>query len=1277
MSAATIVAPAGDVDALQLLAEEPDPIKARLSLCEAAAGAAGGRRSPFLYHKDFGIDFNTNCFHHVGDRLYCGLQSGELLELSLDDGSVLSRWQLTDQLICGVQYVPSTGWLHVASKTLEMLTVDPATGEVLQRTRLAEGTAAWRLLYVEPLGSLLCGLNTGEVVKLDAQSSPPRRLEEVARGTVVAGSTVQAVQHCADLGLILAAVFAGTVVALDDSSMAERWSTNLNDGFVLAMCKHAESHWLFAVTRYSNVHCIDPVGGDVLWKAACGETHPFAFNIQYVPELQRVYVAQKNGEMVSLDSRTGRVTNTLKMPTARGICVMEYVPARCVMCVGIFSGELLAVDLSACNLPLRIPLATDAVGAPVYVAAAKTLYVPADGDLCALSVQDTTGAPCLSLSQRRTLHDYVEVGIENDSMLRGLTHVAAEDDSGVLFAGTGAGEIVSIDPVSLEVTERVHVASHEENRVTNVLYVHAQKRLYVSTGSSSAAAGVGEICAYDPDSLAEAIFRLDLSVGTWLGCLAYLEEKNTVVVGTKRGEVVAVDANTGELQQRRSFASGTYVASVLYVPETHLLFVLMNGDAELLALEPENWEVVRRCKLGVGLNASTGCTLNWVAADGATGGLLHVGLGNGDIVCVDTSLAELSRARVGPYHTFSCRYIPEVGRLFLGQMTELLSEPVAFDVLGHLPSVLRKEAEACQPWTRVACDAMPASCGGGTALHAAAFLDKPELSAALLAAGTPLWTCDTRGYATALEIALERRSFRALKVLIAAAATTPRGMADCTLMDTRWATTIAKLAGLGVATVGPLGGLLSATTRELLGEVPTHASISSLNVFGADWPRLEAGDTDLTGGSKARVVPADATATKKSAAWPPQQGSDRSCLIELRCVAIPDWARCREALDAVIDCSDDSFVASAAVQALVKIKWTTYARACLVVQALLHYGMLVSVSFSPSHGVSKLLLILVAFQLLLSEVAQLVRFCSGSSSCMSALRHVLRLRSLTNYAAFAGAVVVLAEVTPAELSTARWLRSITKLVWWLRGIYFLRTVGQLSAMLRMMQAIIADVAAFMFLLLFAMIAMTSTLDELRLLTDTEAAYFPGGYQVPFATFFKVYDIAVFGSSLPQEFRADSAYEWWAIFVFFSFSFVGCELHATRLPNVRPQSAPSRLIVRLAVVADIVMMNFLIAVMGDTFERVQERGEVLALKESATLARDVDAILPQRLLARLNPRYVLFAKPAVDLSGEWTGFFGEIKREVVGVRGEVRALDSRLGEVRSQLQELHRAVVGRP
>ena len=107
-----------------------------------------------------------------------------------------------------------------------------------------------------------------------------------------------------------------------------------------------------------------------------------------------------------------------------------------------------------------------------------------------------------------------------------------------------------------------------------------------------------------------------------------------------------------------------------------------------------------------------------------------------------------------------------------------------------------------------------------------------------------------------------------------------------------------------------------------------------------------------------------------------------------------------------------------------------------------------------------------------------------------------------------------------------------------------------------------------------------------------------------------------------------------------------------------------------------MMNFLIAVMGDTFERVQERGEVLALKESATLARDVDAILPQRLLARLNPRYVLFAKPAVDLSGEWTGFFGEIKREVVGVRGEVRALDSRLGEVRSQLQELHRAVVGR-
>lgn len=190
-------------DALQTLADEPDPIKARITLTKRAASAAGGRCTPFIFHEDFKSDFNTNCLHYVAqkNRLYCGLQSGELLEVDLDNGQVHNRWKLAELLICGVQYVPSTGRLHVATKALEMLTVDPASGAVLKRTRLAEGVSAWRLLYVEQLGSFVCGLNTGEVVLLDAATAT-----EKSRATVHKGSTVQAVRHCADTGLIFAAV---------------------------------------------------------------------------------------------------------------------------------------------------------------------------------------------------------------------------------------------------------------------------------------------------------------------------------------------------------------------------------------------------------------------------------------------------------------------------------------------------------------------------------------------------------------------------------------------------------------------------------------------------------------------------------------------------------------------------------------------------------------------------------------------------------------------------------------------------------------------------------------------------------------------------------------------------------------------------------------------------------------------------------------------------------------------------------------------------------------
>ena len=105
-----------------------------------------------------------------------------------------------------------------------------------------------------------------------------------------------------------------------------------------------------------------------------------------------------------------------------------------------------------------------------------------------------------------------------------------------------------------------------------------------------------------------------------------------------------------------------------------------------------------------------------------------------------------------------------------------------------------------------------------------------------------------------------------------------------------------------------------------------------------------------------------------------------------------------------------------------------------------------------------------------------------------------------------------------------------------------------------------------------------------------------------------------------------------------------------------------------------MMNFVIAVMGDTFERVQERAHVLAIKERALLVQDVDSCLPFHLLIKLNPRFVLYAKPVVRAMRQdvhWSGFFGEIKKEIGQARSE---MSEQLAEQRKAIAELRELVL---
>ena len=74
------------------------------------------------------------------------------------------------------------------------------------------------------------------------------------------------------------------------------------------------------------------------------------------------------------------------------------------------------------------------------------------------------------------------------------------------------------------------------------------------------------------------------------------------------------------------------------------------------------------------------------------------------------------------------------------------------------------------------------------------------------------------------------------------------------------------------------------------------------------------------------------------------------------------------------------------------------------------------------------------------------------------------------------------------------------------------------------------------------------------------------------------------------------------------------------------------------------MNFLIAVMGDTFERVTEQKSVLSTRSRAQRLLELQACLPAWVLRRLTPRFLIICEACTEAES-WSGFSGEIKRAV--------------------------------
>jgi len=95
---------------------------------------------------------------------------------------------------------------------------------------------------------------------------------------------------------------------------------------------------------------------------------------------------------------------------------------------------------------------------------------------------------------------------------------------------------------------------------------------------------------------------------------------------------------------------------------------------------------------------------------------------------------------------------------------------------------------------------------------------------------------------------------------------------------------------------------------------------------------------------------------------------------------------------------------------------------------------------------------------------------------------------------------------------------------------------------------------------------------------------------------------------------------------------------------------------------------LIAVMGDTYERIIENKEVNATMSKLTILADLNAVLPQQgSIASDKEVYLFLVKPNEELDDEGDSWEGSLKRIIRVVERKSRAIEQRLDKKTDALQ----------
>jgi len=104
------------------------------------------------------------------------------------------------------------------------------------------------------------------------------------------------------------------------------------------------------------------------------------------------------------------------------------------------------------------------------------------------------------------------------------------------------------------------------------------------------------------------------------------------------------------------------------------------------------------------------------------------------------------------------------------------------------------------------------------------------------------------------------------------------------------------------------------------------------------------------------------------------------------------------------------------------------------------------------------------------------------------------------------------------------------------------------------------------------------------------------------------------------------------------------------------------------ISQLTILNMLIAVMGDTYERVIENKEVNATQTKLAIMDDLTAILPQESSEQAQELYLFLAIPALEEDDEGESWEGSLKRMTRLVERNTQALTSRLDKKTNALQD---------